>query len=205
MAESNYPRKLVALVVAVVALVAVAGFGSSLKRRRPQSANVLQAVTASTSPSCTPAVCPTPPTGCQATTVTSDCTCAPFSCQSPSPTPPPLLPIGYLNGVKNGSVYGWACDADNFSIPISIYLYYDAAGLNLLGSGNLLADQPRELAVATQCGGYPNHGFVLATPSFLKDGKSHTIYAQVVDYGNPVGVDKRLWLSGSPITVTISR
>ena len=113
-----------------------------------------------------------------------------------------ISPKGHLDGVANGALSGWTCDADNYSVGLSVYLYYDSGRMNLLGSGDVSADQAAGATstVATQCGGNQYHKFSYTIPAFLKDGKSHSLSAEVVDLGNPVGADVRYVLSGSPMT-----
>jgi len=101
------------------------------------------------------------------------------------------LPVGYFDYAGCDFMGGWSCDADVYNQPITIHFYADG----LAGSGGKLigatvANFTRELAVGNNCGGNSKHGFSFTTPSSLKDGKKHIIYAYAINI--PSGINPLL-------------
>ncbi len=95
---------------------------------------------------------------------------------------------------------GWACDADNYNLPVVIYFYIEGG----IFVGSAVADQYHgNLVSAGVCGGNGYHGFTFSLPSSLKDGRTRTIYAYALDInssGELTGGPNSL-LRGSPISV----
>ncbi|HLD04410.1 MAG TPA: LamG domain-containing protein, partial [Candidatus Nanoarchaeia archaeon] len=97
----------------------------------------------------------------------------------------------------------WVCDGDDYSKPVSVHFYMNGPAGSGTFIGSTEANTVRESAVAAQCGGNANHGFYFPTPSYLKDGLSHLIYAHAINIGvspvNPLlsGVHSVLCSSGN--------
>ncbi len=114
-------------------------------------------------------------------------------------------PIGFLDGADCNVISGWSCDSSDFNSAINIHFYVDGpAGVGTI-IGSTTANQPREAAVGAQCGGNSNHGFSTFTPTSLKDGRAHTIYAYAINtpsapLNNPLlsGAQKSFQCNGSP-------
>lgn len=92
---------------------------------------------------------------------------------------------------------GWTCDADNYNQALRVDFYANGPAGTGTFIGNTIANIAREQAVADQCGGNSNHGFVFNTPESLKDGINHLIYA----YGINIGSGNNTLLSSSPRTI----
>jgi RHS repeat-associated protein/uncharacterized repeat protein (TIGR01451 family) len=122
-------------------------------------------------------------------------------------------PYGNHDITTQTVVEGWACDPSNYSKPVAIHIY-DGAGFlpnNANFIGAVMADRPREQAVADSCGGYPNHGFSFTLPEYrpdgtkLKDGQTHTIVAYIIGIdteGNGNGRVVGTWNTGQQVTFT---
>ena len=131
--------------------------------------------------------------------VMSDCTSN--VCMPPTHLCKSSLPKGWHDGSDCTASGGWACDADDYPLPIMIHFYKDGPA----GSGTFIgvtrADIAREPAVAAECGGNPNHGFYFPTPSSVKDGQPHTIYVHAINVPDPnnnpllSGTPKMIWCS----------
>ena len=91
------------------------------------------------------------------------------------------LPRGIHERTTCDIIEGWACDRNSLASPIGIKLYadrpYDRGGTLL---GTYTAGITRD-DVAGRCGGFADHGFSVDTPSHLKDGNRHRVYAYGVD------------------------
>jgi hypothetical protein len=110
----------------------------------------------------------------------------------------PNNPKGNHDSSDCNTSWGWACDGDNYSTPLSIHFYKDGpAGVGTY-IGATTANLAREPAVGGQCGGNVNHGFSFATPLSLRDNVAHTIYA----YGINIGGGGNVLLSSTPKTIT---
>lgn len=113
---------------------------------------------------------------------------------------PDSAPVGYQDSPDAAScvLYGWTCDADKYSQPLSIHIYEDSKYV-----GQTTANTPNEPGVSSACGNTNNHRFQYSLPSNFKDGKQHnlTVYAIGVDgNGNPNSVNPSL--TGNPKSVT---
>ncbi len=105
--------------------------------------------------------------------------------------PTNVVPIGNLDAASCSAISGWACDQDVPNQAIDVHILKDGQAGDPKASyvGVAKADQPREAAIGTLCGGNKAHGFSLAVPDSLKDGKPHTIYPYGIDTaqkGNPL-------------------
>ncbi len=126
---------------------------------------------------------PTPvPAPIATRTPTPTPTTIPFD--APTPTPSPITihaPVGYLEVANCSIIGGWAYDPDTASSLISVHIYKDGPagtpGAFLLAT-ETTGSRPDVNAAFGITG---NHGFTITTPSSLKDGKSHTIYAYGID------------------------
>ncbi len=116
-------------------------------------------------------------------------------------------PTGALNSPTCNEISGWALDKDDATQPITIHFYYDVLDSSHFLSATLANDTWPGLCA------YPplnlqqpcndNHKFSLPTPSSLKDGKTHTIYAFGINLNGTLGGNNQL--SGSPKTITCSQ
>ena len=97
-------------------------------------------------------------------------------------------PIG-IGNADCDRFFGWACDSDNFLIPLAIHFYADGkAGAGGRFIGATTANIPGGAVVTAACGGNPNHRFNFATPLALKDGNEHIIYAYAINIGTGTNV-----------------
>lgn len=70
-----------------------------------------------------------------------------------------FMPKGHLDTKTRASIAGWACDKDNYSSPVEIYLnFHDGNGVYRYQVGPIVANQSRS-DVASSCGGNGSHGF----------------------------------------------
>jgi len=105
-------------------------------------------------------------------------------------------PKGYLDGADCNNISGWACDANDYSAALEIHFYADApAGQGGVFIGSATANIAREAAVGMQCGGNAKHGFSFSTPSTIKNGQNHKIYAYAIN--TPTGANPALVNSGN--------
>jgi len=105
------------------------------------------------------------------------------------------MPEGYLDHADCNTIGGWARDPDTTN-TIRVDLYIDGEA----GSGTFLGGTYANIYRSDLPFSDKNHGFNITTPSSLKDGKTHTIYAYAIDSEggtNPL-------LSDSPKTITCS-
>lgn len=108
-------------------------------------------------------------------------------------------PVGNLDGAVSGEmIQGWACDPDNFNQALTIHLYDGPAENHNPITLNLVADQTREAAIGSFCGGTTNHAFYFTIPTNLKDGKVHQIYGYAINIGTDA---PNTHLGGSPISI----
>lgn len=96
------------------------------------------------------------------------------------------------------STLGWACDPNDFNREIDVRFFADGPSGTGKLVGTVTAGKVRGAAVASQCGGKANHGFLFLTPDTLKDGQPHTLHA----YGVNIGAGQNKLLGGSPKTLT---
>ncbi|MEZ4222187.1 MAG: MYXO-CTERM sorting domain-containing protein [Polyangiaceae bacterium] len=114
-----------------------------------------------------------------------------------SPLPANEKPKGYLDGANCERVWGWAQDPDAPKKSIDVHLYFDGpAGDSTAQSVPIAADMKRDdLCTAI---GSCNHGYEVASPLSLHDGKPHPVHAYGIDSGGGANAQ----LSNSPKTFT---
>lgn len=145
-----------------------------------------------------PQIPPTNNPGPAATPVASP-TSAPTSAPTSVPIPTNAAVSGRMNQVNCTTVTGWACLASQPSQRLTIRVYRgnpNQPGASLLGTTT--ADVPRNTAVASACGGDPNHGFRFDITKFVGLSNADVVdfYATAVD---PVTNQETL-LDGAPLT-----
>ena len=119
---------------------------------------------------------------------------------TPTPTPPsaPIIqnPVGSFDGIKSdGTMFGWTQDPTSPNIPNQVQFYFDGpTGTSTNYIMQTASDYRSDV-------GY--HGFNVAFPTLLQDGKPHTVYAYGLSITDTTGAHKTL-LSNSPLTVTMS-
>jgi hypothetical protein len=106
-----------------------------------------------------------------------------MGCKQSSTTEPATGPgereiVGSLDVVTGEQIAGWAWNPTQPDTPIKVEIF--DGDKNLV---TVLADQPREDLVKEKKGN-GKHGFSIATPASLKDGKPHTIRAKVQGTGH---------------------
>jgi len=106
-------------------------------------------------------------------------------------------PQGYLDGVTCTQTWGWTCDRDDYSRPLSVHFNVDGPSGSGAFIGSTVANQYRP-DVAGACGGTTIHGFALPTSPLLEDGRAHTVYAYAID---PSGAGSNPLLAWAPRTV----
>jgi hypothetical protein len=115
------------------------------------------------------------------------------------PPPPNMPPRGAMDTAKCDAIVGWAQDQDAPAAPLKVVLDFDAAAgkTGMTGTVSTTANVHRtDLCTAiNSC----NHGFSVAMPLGLQDGKAHTVYA----YGDDDSVSGvTTLLPGAPKTFT---
>jgi hypothetical protein len=92
--------------------------------------------------------------------------------------PPAKPPTGYLDNVGCQTITGWSQDPDTKTKAVTVKLSFDGAA----GKGHevsVVADEKRT-DLCTPLGSC-NHGFTLASPFSLFDGKAHDVHAYGID------------------------
>lgn len=118
-------------------------------------------------------------------------------------------PIGWLDSANCTNISGWACDPDYGSANISVDLYNGpivppdySNVLTRISAGTYRSD------LTGVCGGgYGDHAYIFPTPTSLKDGNSHDIYAFGIDIDSTGAIavgGNNAQLSGVPKTITCS-
>lgn len=124
----------------------------------------------------------------------------PIPTPAPAPTPVSTLnqkPTGSFDGIKSdGTVYGWAKDANMPDAPVAIHFYVDT----IAGSGRVPAFTALANGSRNDVG---NHAFSVSLPIKYRDGKRHFVYAYALDLNETSG-QSNMRLSGSPRRITIS-
>jgi hypothetical protein len=90
----------------------------------------------------------------------------------------PMIVHGSLDIADCDTIAGWAGDARDHVDPLRVALFADGVQFALVTANIFRAD----LAEARE--GKGRNGFSLATPSFLRNGKPHSIRAIIVPSGN---------------------
>lgn len=87
-----------------------------------------------------------------------------------------LAPVGFIDGASCSVIGGWSFDPNASSTSIMVHIYADSpAGSGTFVGAVLAADPRTDVNNANGISG--NHAFSFATPSSLKDGQTHKIYA----------------------------
>ncbi len=102
---------------------------------------------------------------------------------------------GAVNTATCTAVIGWACDEDNYLLPIDVQIYDGDVGYGT-PLGTVKADQQGAQQVSDACGGNAQHGFLFEIPQSLKDGKPHQIYAYGMNI--PASYEGNTQLLGTP-------
>ena len=100
-----------------------------------------------------------------------------------NPTPSGDDVVGYHDDTQGYTMFGWACDPDDFNASLRIDFYADGNGFGTF-LGSAYATELRESAVGNYCGGNSAHGFTFYLPASLEDGQPHTIYAYGINIGS---------------------
>ncbi len=95
--------------------------------------------------------------------------------------PPNTAPRGYLDAADCTALAGWAQDQDTPDKAISVDLYFDAKAGGTGGSGSLRTTANQSRADLCKNIGSCDHGYSVAPPRSLRDGKKHTVYAYGID------------------------
>ncbi len=102
---------------------------------------------------------------------------------APAPTPIPTInrvPNGVLDAANCDIIGGWAYDPDAPASQIAVHIYADGpAGSGILLGGFATTGYRPDANAAVGITG--NHGFTITTPSWLRDGSNHIIYAYGID------------------------
>lgn len=108
-------------------------------------------------------------------------------------------PMGYIDGVWDGLVHGWAYDPDEPSSQIEVHLYFDDPSGSGWGPYGVTTNiyRPDVNAVKGITG---NHGFQYPVPENFKDGNTHTVYGYGINTRG--GSDPELFNSPARFTVT---
>lgn len=94
-------------------------------------------------------------------------------------------PRGTIDGVNaDGSYWGWVFDRDNSSQSLTVHFYVDQHAGNLGrfegAIGSTMANRPRP-DVNQVFGISGNHGYEFTIPWYLRDGRTHMLYAYGID------------------------
>jgi uncharacterized repeat protein (TIGR01451 family) len=122
---------------------------------------------------------------------------------TPTPTPAPrnnFIPIGYVDLIDCNEINGWALDRDTPSAGIYLHFYDGRATGNsrpfAVVRTEVLRPDVNDLYNASGA-----HGFTMAMPVSLKDGRQHSIYVYAIDSS---GLDTNPRLNPSPRTIRCS-
>ncbi|MEN9621878.1 MAG: hypothetical protein RLZZ67_312 [Candidatus Parcubacteria bacterium] len=95
---------------------------------------------------------------------------------------PPVVstnPTGFLDSATCSVFNGWTYDSNNSSASIGVHFYTDTPSGHVF-IGDTLADGARsDVNTAENITG--NHGYSFPTPTSLKDGQTHLVYAYGID------------------------
>lgn len=91
-------------------------------------------------------------------------------------------------------ITGWACDEDDYTVPLEVQIYDGNIGYGTqIGTAKA---ENIDAIVAAECGGNAGHAFSFSVPDALKDGKAHQIYAYGMN--TPPSYEGNTQLIGSP-------
>lgn len=116
-----------------------------------------------------------------------------------SPSPSSQSPKGVVDSASGGagtvSVAGWGFDPDNTGTAIDVHVYLRDGSGNMIGVGNIKADQQREdVNNVHGCGNYHGYSATLSTDYV---GNYHVMVA-LIDSGS----NDPTWCDGGDITIT---
>jgi hypothetical protein len=94
--------------------------------------------------------------------------------------PPNTPPRGYLDAADCTAIAGWSQDQDAPSTGIDVHLYFDGPAGTAGAPAIATTANIKRTDLCTAIGSC-NHGFSLATPVGMADGKEHTVYAYGID------------------------
>ena len=108
-------------------------------------------------------------------------------------------PVGAVVSSDYSYITGYACDPDNYTVPIQVHFYadYPAGNIETTYLGNIVADESGDATVSAACGGNSAHAFSFITPESLKGNMPHIVFA----YGIDLGPDANVILENSPAVV----
>lgn len=100
---------------------------------------------------------------------------------------------GYLDKADCSGIAGWGWDPDQKTTPTNVDLYFNGAAGDPAATGvRTMANESRaDLCTAL---GACEHGFTMATPRSLFDGKSHDVHGYAIDLNGTANGE----LNGSP-------
>lgn len=101
-------------------------------------------------------------------------------------------PHGFFDNAGCDYLEGWVCDDDDKDALVNVI--FQEEGVEVARTGTNYAAINRLQGVADSCGGNPNHGFKIQTPSTLKNGANHTISAIGINIGS-TGENRTLFSS----------
>lgn len=97
-----------------------------------------------------------------------------------APLPSNKKPNGYLDGANCQRVWGWAQDADAPKKSIDVHLYFGGPAGNAKAKGVPITADIKRDDLCTKIGSC-NHGYEVASPLSLHDGKAHAVHAYGID------------------------
>ncbi|HEX7665327.1 MAG TPA: hypothetical protein VF407_12470 [Polyangiaceae bacterium] len=112
-------------------------------------------------------------------------------------TLPDALAKGYLDAASCTTISGWSEDPDTASKPVNVDLTFDAPE-GKTGSGMIKVSANAKRDDLCKSLGSCNHGYSVAMPTGVKDGKKHTVYA----YGHDLQGNAAHILTNAPKSFT---
>ncbi len=112
-------------------------------------------------------------------------------------TLPDALARGYLDTASCGAITGWSEDPDSPGTAVKVNLTFDAP-LGKSGSGTIQTSANVHRSDLCTSIGSCDHGYSVAMPTGVRDGKAHTVYA----YGHDVQGGAAQVLTRAPKTFT---
>ncbi len=89
-------------------------------------------------------------------------------------------PIGWIDAIKDGYIYGWAYDPDDSSASIKVHVYFDGpAGKSKNSVSDVANIERSDVNQVFEIEG--SHGFQIPIPGTLQDGKVHNAYVYGID------------------------
>jgi MYXO-CTERM domain-containing protein len=113
------------------------------------------------------------------------------------PPPTNVQPKGYLDGASCERVWGWSQDPDAPAKSIAVHLYFGGPAGNAKAKGVPIDANVSRQDLCTPLGSC-THGFEVASPLSLHDGKPHAVHAYGIDSAGGANAE----LAKSPGTMT---